>query len=290
MVDEYQDTNTAQNEIVRLLTDTWKNPNIFVVGDDEQSIYRFQGASLENIIYFKKLFSNAKVITLTSNYRSSQHILDASRSLINKNTLSLDEVDKDLKARLNIKNQPIKIAQFSNSYAENLFITDKIKKLIKQGVDPDEIAVLAKTNADLHDLKDYFSHEDIRYEISSGKNVLENGDINRLLLLFRVIRDLNNKPSDDIDLFTLLNFEFLDFDRLDILKLSRFASEKKKNILDVILDEDLFAETTVSQPERFIGFINKLNNWQNLNANTSFIKFFEQVLHESKFSRLDTER
>jgi DNA helicase-2/ATP-dependent DNA helicase PcrA len=283
LVDEYQDTNASQTEIIRLLTDHWENPNIFVVGDDEQAIYRFQGASLENVLEFKKLFPHAKIIVLTSNYRSSQHILDASRSVIEKNLLRLQGVEKKLKSRMQKKNIPIHLAHFSNGEAENAYIAKEVKLLIKQGTDPDEIAVLVRNNRDIDDIKDTLLRSGIRFEVASGKNILEDGDINRLLLLFRVIHDLEVKPSDDIDLFTLFNFEFLNFKKLDILKLARFASEKKKNFVDIILNEDIFNEVSLEEPKKFIYFIEKLNTWKSLNANVSFTKFFETVIQESNF-------
>lgn len=283
LVDEYQDTNSAQNEIVRLLTDHWKNPNIFVVGDDEQSIYRFQGASIENVLYFQKLFKKAEVITLTSNYRSSQCILNASRSIIKKNILKLKGINKNLISQMKRKNVLINVSRFSSAEFENEFIASEIKKILDTGVDPDEVAVLIRNNKDIDDIKDTLSRKGIRFEIATGKNILEDGDINRLFTLLHVIHDLKNKPSNDIDIFTLLNFEFLKFDKLDILKLARFASEKKVNLIDAILDKDIFNEIDLSQPENFVSFVEKLNNWQQIETNVTFTKFFETVIQDSGF-------
>ncbi|MFC1780511.1 ATP-dependent helicase [Patescibacteria group bacterium] len=283
LIDEYQDTNSAQNQIVKLLTDHWESPNVFVVGDDEQSIYRFQGASLENIHYFKNLFKKANIITLTSNYRSSQYILDASRSLISKNLLKLKEIKKDLRSKIKRKNVPIKVAKFSNSDIENSYISSKIKELMKNKVDPDEIAILVRHNRDIDNLKDSLTRSNIRFEIATGKNILEEGDIKRLLLLLKVIHNLRVKPSNDIDFFTLLNFEFLNFDKLDILKLARFASVKRVNLIDAILNEDLFSEIKLNKPKKLIELTEKLNSWQKLSSNKTFVKFFETVIQESGF-------
>lgn len=283
LVDEYQDTNNAQNEILRLLTDHWEEPNIFVVGDDEQSIFRFQGASLENILYFKKLFKKAKTITLTSNYRSSQHILDAAKSLIEKNKLRLREKDKGLISKLKHKNIPVSTAQFPDSYIENYYLAKTIQSLIKKRVDPDEIAILVKENADTRDIKDILSQVGIRYETASGQNILENGDINRLLKLFEVIRDIREKPSDDIDLFTLLYYDFLNFNKLDVLKLSRYASEKRQNLIEVILDRDVFNETNIKEPKKFLELLDQLNRWKDLDSNAPFSTFLQVVLQESGF-------
>jgi len=283
LVDEYQDTNTAQNEIIKNLTDHWEDPNIFVVGDDEQSIYRFQGASLENVLYFKKLFKKAKVITLVSNYRSSQNILDASRSLINRNLLKLKDIDKNLVSKVKRQDIPIKTAKFTTSENENHFIVEQVKKLLKKKIDPDDIAILVRNNSDIDDIKDYLIKAGIRFETKSGRNILEDGDINRLLVLLQVINDLNQKPNDDIDLFTLLNFEFLDFNKLDILKLARYASGKRKNLIETILEEDILNEVDLQDPKNFIDFLDLLNKWKNLDLNTSFTNFFETVIQQSGY-------
>lgn len=282
LVDEYQDTNTAQNEILRLLTDTWETPNIFVVGDDEQSIYRFQGASLENILYFKNLFKNATTITLKSNYRSSQTILDASRSLIKNNLVKLEE-DKSLTSLVKRKGSPIQTGTFLNGPQENMFVAEEILKLLKQGVDPDEIAVLVRNNKDIDDLRDYLARADIRYEIATGKNILEDGDVKRLLTLFSVINDIKLSPGNDIDVFTVLNYEFLKLPKLDVLKLARFASQKRINLLEAILDQDIFNEINLEEPERFLTFANNINDWMQLDANTTFVRFFEKVIKESGY-------
>ncbi|PIS32157.1 hypothetical protein COT40_01545 [Candidatus Peregrinibacteria bacterium CG08_land_8_20_14_0_20_41_10] len=89
LVDEYQDTNSAQNKLVEILTSYWEEPNLFVVGDDDQSIFRFQGASLENLLYFEHKYPRLKKIVLTENYRSVQPILDAASSVISHNQTRL---------------------------------------------------------------------------------------------------------------------------------------------------------------------------------------------------------
>ncbi|MBN2016485.1 ATP-dependent helicase [Candidatus Dojkabacteria bacterium] len=283
LVDEYQDTNSSQNNIIRLLTDHWENPNIFAVGDDEQSIYRFQGASLENVLYFKNLFKNAKVITLTSSYRSSQCILDASRTLIDKNLLKLEGIEKKLKSRAKQFNSPIKIARFSTAESENQFIAMEIKELLNNGSDPDQIAILVRQNKDFEDIQDALARSSIRYEITGGRDILEDGDILRLILLLKVLRDLKEKPGEDIDLFTLLNFDFLNLNKLDVLKLARFASEKRVNLLDAIIDHDIFNEINLENPGKLIQLGEDLNKWQGLSTNKIFVEFFEILLHESGF-------
>jgi len=101
LVDEYQDTNTSQNKILELLCNFHKNPNVFIVGDPKQAIFRFQGASIHNFDYFKSLYPSAVIIDLINNYRSSQLILDSAFYLINR--------DKQLKSCVKQENQKIQI-------------------------------------------------------------------------------------------------------------------------------------------------------------------------------------
>ena len=133
LVDEYQDTNSAQNDIIRLLGSFYDNPNVFVVGDDEQSVFRFQGASLENILFFKESYPEAKIIVLENNYRSVQKILDASRALIQNNNdqiFSRLNISKNLKSQIKGAAGNIEVAEFSNGSVESYFVAKKIEELI----------------------------------------------------------------------------------------------------------------------------------------------------------------
>jgi len=114
LVDEHQDTNSAQNKILELLANYHQNPNLFIVGDEKQAIFRFQGASIENFLYFKNLYKNVKLITLKRNYRSTQTILNAAHNL--------NSSIKELKAEKKYPEVPIKSCVFSTSEAEQYFL------------------------------------------------------------------------------------------------------------------------------------------------------------------------
>lgn len=319
LVDEFQDTNSAQNEIILLLSDFWKEEaNIFVVGDDEQSIFRFQGASLENFYIFHKQFPKALIIILDKNYRSTQLILDASREVINRNEQNIDKVikgivknlqsqvsafehayqakeDTEIKAQSGIKSAKskdikhrgdlIEIRFFRNNLFENYFIAEKIKKLIKEGVQPTEIAILFRNNADSKDLAEVLEKQGIDFEIENGENLLEKSEIKKLIYLFKVILDIKEK-KEDIDLFTLLNYDFLNFDSLDVLRLARFASENKINLLDAITKINEIPDDKKPRFhdwEKIIGFQQKLLSWSKYAENETFVSFFEKVISESGF-------
>lgn len=294
LIDEFQDTNSAQNEVVLLLSEFWgSEANLFVVGDDEQSIYRFQGASLENFYVFHKKFPKALIVTLDKNYRSTQLILDASRAVINKNEQTIGRVIKgiaknlrsDAKMRRDVSQDKIEVRQFRNNLFENYFIADKVRELVKNGTKSSEIAILYRNNADSKDLSEILKKQEIDFEIENGGDLLEAPEIKKLLYLFKVILDVKTK-NEDVDLFTLLNYEFLEFDSLDILKLSRFASGNKINLFDAITKLNEIPDTEKPKFKDFkkiINFYNKLLGWSKISENSSFVSFFETVIEESGF-------
>jgi len=290
LVDEFQDTNSAQAELLYQLSSYWDpDPNLFVVGDDDQSIYRFQGASIENILTFTKKYPNAHKVALTKNYRSVQPILDAAQSLIINNKMRISSTLKIIKDQdsqvsekdKSSKSKKINFGEFSSSHTENHYIATEIKKLIDNGIKPSEIAIIYRNNSDSIDIAEMLSRFGINYTLEGGENVLESGIIIRLLHLFRVISKIRTK-DEDLDLFTLLNYEFLEMNPLDILRLSRFASSRKINFFEAIQHDEL-ETSNISDIAKLIEFYEKLILWNEMGSNMTFIEFFEKVLEESGF-------
>jgi len=286
LVDEYQDTNSAQNQVVDLLASYWGDQaNVFVVGDSNQSIYRFQGASLENTISFTKTYPTATIITLDQNYRSTQTILDASFQLIQKNHFKIQDVVKSVKPQLKsqkkIQGAKINLVKLPSETLETFWLVNQVKTLISQGVKSEDIVVLYRHNADASQLADIFAKFNIPIDIEGGGNVLKDPAIKKLFTLFRAI---NNSPKnlEDLDLFTLLHYEFFDFHPLDILKLTRAANQKKSSIIDTILSDN-FKKLKLKQSQQFIQFINQLTQWQQLNSQLHFSEFFETIIKQSGF-------
>ena len=207
LVDEYQDANSAQNEILNLLTKNDEKPNLFVVGDDDQSIFRFQGANLENIYEFHQNYK-PKTITLNNNYRSQQTILDISDCVIqhNQNRIAqfLPGIDKSLTSALDIDSRPITLFGASDKLQENYFVAQNIKKLIDGGVKPNEIAVIYRQNNDVLDLLPLLEKLQIKYSLSNGNNILSNTKIKQLITLLRFIQN----PKDEL-LFPILAYDFI---------------------------------------------------------------------------------
>lgn len=202
LVDEYQDTNGAQNKMIELLTILPEGmegqPNIFVVGDDDQAIYRFQGASVESMMQFTRRFPDAPIITLTHSYRSTQPILDAAGSLIANNADRLagnvKGVEKNLISALkNPLGDPPKLLRPVSDSVEGFAIGERIVDFLEQGLQPGDIAVFTRTNHELLDLYDVLRTQDIPVQMSGKLDVLRQPKVLECLSMLKAI----DSPQDD---------------------------------------------------------------------------------------------
>ena len=176
MVDEYQDTNTVQFRLVSLLAGKYRN--LCVVGDDDQSIYKFRGANIRNILDFEKEFSDAKVIKLEQNYRSVGNVLEVANSVIRNNK---GRKEKTLWTD-NEKGEKIRLRQFDTAYDEAQFIAEDIKDETEQGANYSDHAVLYRTNAQSRLLEEKFVAMNIPYKIVGGINFYSRREIKDVLL------------------------------------------------------------------------------------------------------------
>lgn len=273
LVDEYQDTNSAQNELVRLLGSYFESPNIFVVGDDKQSIYRFQGASLENLLLFYSLYKKSiQVVSLRENYRSQQSVLDAAHSLISHSQESLAELVNEsaeaLHANAPHAPEPIQIAELGNADTERYFIAQNVQSLIEAGVRPSEIAILYRNNREADGLIDLFLRMNIPFHLSGGHDLLHDKDIQKLLTVMRYLANLN----DESQLFFILNFDWFNFDQLAIARITREAHDKRKSLLESLKNSELFAD-----------FADKLLYWHKQSINLPMAEFFDLLIKDSGY-------
>ena len=236
LVDEYQDTSGTQNKIVELLIDFWDNPNVFVVGDDDQSIFRFQGANIENMESFASKFTETiKTIVLTKNYRSTQPILDASMRLIDNNNdrliKKLPSLTKDLTASNTNINQ-IKIQPKLRSYAspihEMVGVTEKIARLIEQGVKSGKIAVLYKENSYGNEIAQFLKVKKIPYYSKRSENLLHIPFSLKIIQLLRYINmELDASYGGDALLFEILHYDWFNIPPIEIAKVSVEVSNNR---------------------------------------------------------------
>ena len=224
LVDEHQDTNEGQNNIIEFLTNALHlegKPNIFTVGDEKQSIYRFQGASAETFSRFENLYKDIKSIKLKENYRSTQNILNGAHSLIVKSK----GLEDSIRLHSNIKdNQKINVLEFSNYKFELLYLALDIKSKIESGVAPSEIAVLYRANKNVSDVKTILDFYQIPYTIFSKDKVLDDPNIRNLINILKVISNLN----DDHHLGKVFFAKFLNLDAYDVVRiLDKYKSLRK---------------------------------------------------------------
>ncbi len=227
LVDEYQDTNTSQNKVVTMLAEGEKNPNIFVVGDDDQAIYRFQGASLKNIHSFHTQYPQMKVIVLKKNYRSTQSIINASTELIRHSEKRLSDlipgIDKRFESGKGIAGTKVKIAHLSSIEAEYFYVLKKIKELAAKKVPLKDIAVFYRDNKDSQRLADLLKKEHILFNVSIDADALQNHYVKKLLYFLGTV----NSAGQNASFFKYLCGNILTTDNEDIYTLTRYAHERK---------------------------------------------------------------
>ena len=195
LVDEYQDTNTVQFQLIRLLAG--KHENLCVVGDDDQSIYKFRGANIKNILNFEKEFSNVKTIKLEQNYRSTGHILQVANEVIRHNR---GRKDKTLWTE-NPQGEKIAYRQFDSGYQEAEYVALSIEEHIDKGYSYHDFAVLYRTNAQSRLFEERFVNLGIPYKIVGGVNFYARREIKDLLAYLKTI----DNGQDDLSVRRIIN-------------------------------------------------------------------------------------
>ncbi|MXV49902.1 UvrD-helicase domain-containing protein [Pedobacter sp. HMF7647] len=241
LVDEYQDTSGSQNELINLLISYWEKPNIFVVGDDDQSIFRFQGANVQNIeAYNSKYSADLYRIMLTDNYRSAQEILDISRELIGHNMerVNLPGLSKHLLAKndryLGAKYHP-QLRSYQSQFHEFAAVTHEVGRLIQGGIAPEEIAVIYKEHRSGQELGKYFQLKGIPVHTKRKVNILTEPFGQKLINILRYIAAENEFAfSGDELLFEIMHYDFYEIAPIDIAKISVEVSEYNRSHRDKV--------------------------------------------------------
>ena len=237
LVDEFQDTSGTQNRLVQLLTSYWDEPNIFVVGDDDQSIYRFQGANVENMEIFMNDYKSLLVVVLENNYRSTQPILDIAKTLIEKNEERLIMKRPDLNltknlissnSNINVLSNKPTIIEYLSVKDEMAAITNKIAELIDLKIPAGKIAVIYKENRYGAILAQYFKLKNIPVFSKRNINILEQPFAKKVIQLLRYLNAEHDIPyGGDEMLFEILHYDFYTIPPIEIAKLTVEANSKR---------------------------------------------------------------
>ncbi|MBQ7774726.1 MAG: UvrD-helicase domain-containing protein [Lachnospiraceae bacterium] len=229
MVDEYQDTNSAQFELIRLLAD--RHHNLCVVGDDDQSIYKFRGANIRNILDYEKVYPEAKVIKLEQNYRSTGNILEAANNVIKNN------VGRKSKALWTEREAGTRIhyRQFDNGYEEAEYVSDDIARKVRQGVcGYGECAILYRTNAQSRMLEERFVIDGLPYNVVGGVNFYARQEIKDILAYLKTI----DNGKDDLAVKRIINVPKRGIGNATLDKVQEYADMKNISFYDALRELD----------------------------------------------------
>lgn len=266
LVDEYQDTNTAQFELIRLLAGS--RHNLCVVGDDDQSIYRFRGANIRNILDFEHFYPEAKVVKLEQNYRSCRNILDAANAVIRNNASRKDKALWSKKDR----GSSIHFRQFDNGFEEAEYVSLEIKRNVREGnSEYHENAVLYRTNAQSRSFEERLINDNVPYRIVGGVNFYSRREIKDLIAYLKTI----DNGRDDIAVRRIINIPKRGIGATTINKVQDVADSHGISFFDALERPDLTGVRGASY--------DKLHNFVNM------ILMFRARLEEEGVSKiLDT--
>ncbi|MBZ7939245.1 UvrD-helicase domain-containing protein [Campylobacter sp. W0014] len=278
-VDEYQDTNTLQYNILKKLCSS--HENICVVGDDDQSIYGWRGAKIENILNFQSQFNNVKLVKLEQNYRSVGSILNAANILIEHNKKRLGKTLVCTKDH----GEEIKLLYSNDEKKESNSICEKIKELLSNNTPANEIAVLFRVNALSRAIEEAFMREKIAYKLLSGMRFYERLEIKDLIAYLRFLANTN----DDFSLKRIINRPKRGIGESSVKKFEEYAKKEKISLFEALCNPNIISsKKTNREIQKFIHIIHELLECKNLKQ---LIDQFEEKIKLKDFykEQIDAE-
>ena len=273
MVDEYQDTNAAQFELVRLLSSG--RENLCVVGDDDQSIYKFRGADIYNILNFEQHFPNAHVIKLEQNYRSTSNILDAANAVIANNEGRKEKALWTMEEA----GDKIQFQQFDSAYEEASYIASNIGGLVRKGeADYRDCAVLYRTNAQSRLIEEKMIYEGIPYKIVGGVNFYSRKEIKDVLAYLKTV----DNASDDVAVQRIINIPKRGIGATTIAKVSDYARNHGLNFYEALVranDIPSIGKAAV----KIKGFTDLIEKLRNIAKEESVSALVEEILDQTDY-------
>ena len=258
LVDEFQDTNYAQNELVKLLSG--KNGNVTVVGDDDQSIYRFRGAAVSNIIQFRQIYKKAKVIVLTKNYRSTQEILDRSHELIRYNDPDrlevVEKIDKRLRSQVAKDGSEIRFIRADRVENEADLIAKEIEKLgSEEKYKWSDFGILVRANNHSEPVMRALSRHGIPYQFFGPGRLFKQPEIIDLISYLKVLYDF----EDSVAFYRVVSNEHFDIKPRDIAAIGNYAKKFNLSLFEASekIDEILVSDETKKKIDKLLGIIKK---------------------------------
>lgn len=271
LVDEFQDTNAVQYEIIRLLASV--HGNLFVVGDDDQSIYGWRGAKIENILHFEKDFKGAKVFKLERNYRSTKNILKLANTVIRHNGR---RKDKTLWTE-NGEGACAKVYEAEEESGEARYVARTIAGLMRQGYKYSDFAILMRLNALTRSFEQEFTGDGIPYKVFGGFKFFERKEIKDLLAYLRLI----NNPFDSEAALRIINFPKRGIGAKTVETLQNYAFQTESSVYDALLDIDEIGFSGGTR-EKLVGFRDLVKKWIIDSQETPVNELVKQIIADTK--------
>ena len=273
LVDEYQDTNNIQYILINMLADGYKN--ICVVGDDDQSIYKFRGANIGNILSFESDYENARRITLEQNYRSTQNILDAANAVIANNN---GRMGKDLWTA-NGDGEKINTFISHNEHDEGNFIAKEIKKHHDNGGNYSDCAILYRTNVQSRVIEEMLMRNAVPYRVLAGLRFYDRKEIKDIIAYLRLIHN----PHDDVSLKRIINEPKRQIGNATVDKLTAIAMSEDCSIYDIIKNAALFEDELKSSIKKLTAFYNLAESLIALKDTITVTQLITHILNDTGY-------
>lgn len=245
LIDEHQDTNAAQNRAVILITGQDPRANVFVVGDDKQAIFRFQGGTIANFLLFPSIFSETTIVQLTDNYRSSQVILDAAATVLDTHSATVETLLavplKPLVAKAERSSLPLTLAGCADPVSEMAHVVSTMRHWLDQGVSSSEIAVISKTNLPLRHLASQLQAAHIPYYLADLISVFDDPAVMQLKHIMDAVAMVGSEP----ELAVALAQPCLELDPLELAKKMALPNLRAQGLWSLATDDSIQASPTI---------------------------------------------
>ena len=274
LVDEYQDTNTVQYQLLRILSQ--KNRNIACVGDDDQSIYGWRGADVNNILNFEKDFDGSKIIRLEKNYRSTVNILGAARSLITNN---IDRLGKELSSSSDEEGDKVKLVSVWSAEDEAIFISDEIDRKLISKTDLDQISILVRASFQMREIEDRLILNSIPYRVIGGPKFYERQEIRDVIAYLQLLLNQNH----DLKFERILNVPKRGLGETTIRMLNDASKIYNLSLFDVSKKLIQTDELKPQQRTQLSSFIAMIENWKQKLNELDHVTLTELILEDSGY-------
>lgn len=280
-VDEYQDTNAVQYKLIKLLCR--KNPNLTVVGDNDQSIYKWRGADISNILNFEKDFKDSKVILLEQNYRSTSNILNVANAVIRNNPNRKDKklwTDK-------VEGKEVKYQLYGHSQEEERDVVNKMLQFNYKGYNFSDMAILYRTNAQSRGFEEALVRERVPYKIIGGLRFYDRREVKDIIAYLKAIQNID----DDVAITRIINVPKRGIGDQSVNKMATFASENNLTLYHVIENLESYPELNMRARKSIKEFSNLITLLRSKKDELMISNLIEKVIYESGYiAELEAEK